>query len=394
MNKITQVLGEFVEGKTVAGVSALITKGGKEVYYGDCGVMDLQSGQAFDRDTIFRIFSMTKIVTAVSMMMLWEHGKFNMDDPISKFIPEFKNTKVAKDTADGKVEYAVPAREITFHDLFTMTSGIPYPGLAGSAALEAINDQYNKMDAAAAADEEAGQPWTTLRYVKEIAACPLCFDPGTHWRYGLSTDVLGGLVEVISGKTLGEFMQDEIFSPLGMVDTGFTVPVEKRGRVATIYTDSIDGIVPLNGRRSYSLSDNRRMQSGGAGLFSTVDDYTKFALMLLGEGEYNGVRLLKPETVRYMASDHLNDVQKADFYNPDDAGYTYGLTMRVLIDTKTSIHAESEGSFGWNGAAGTSIRIDPVKKVTALFAVQRMPPKHIEYLPKFMQAVCAVVDEL
>ena len=386
LDPISQVLNSFVEKHMVSGASALITKNGQERYCGSFGVSNLSTGQPHRRDTLGHMFSTSKPVTAVAVLTLMEQGKLKLTDPLSAFIPEFSHPQVVVTDAKGQVNLVPARREITLFDLLTMTSGIPYPG-EGDTVMNEVSRYYKPIHTQLRADEISGHPWSTLKYVRAIGACPLCFHPGDAWLYGLSCDVLGAVVEVITGKTLGEYLEQALFLPLGMKETSFRVSATSR--LSQIYTDSDQGLIPWEKpSMGFPMIDNASLESGGAGLISTIDDYSRFARMLLEGGSLEGVHILKPETVALMASDHLTPSQKATYDWIDEEGYSYGFMVRVMVNPAKSYYpTESLGAFGWNGLAGTSIRIDPAKGTTLVFMVQRVPPVHMDYLPPLVQAM-------
>jgi CubicO group peptidase (beta-lactamase class C family) len=222
---------------------------------------------------------------------------------------------------------------------------------------------------------------------------PLCFHPGESWLYGLSCDVLGAVIVVITGMSLGDYMQVKIFQPLGMDDTAFRMPTEKSGRIATIYTDGPQGVVPRKSRAAFEMVDDRKIEAGGAGLISTADDYTRFALMLMNGGTLDGIRILSEASVREMSRNHLDERQMLAYNAPNNIGYGYGLAMRVMINPDKSEYLENVGAFGWNGAAGTTVRIDPVLRRTVVFGIQRMPANHADFIPSLLKAVHETIHD-
>jgi CubicO group peptidase (beta-lactamase class C family) len=362
LKRIDGVMQEHVKAGRLAGASGLIARNGKVVFRQSWGEMKT--------DSIARMFSMTKGVTAVAALMLYEEGKFSLTDPISKYLPEFANMKVTKETVDasGKKSYeTVPAeRPITVRDLFRHTSGLDYSGPPDEKGEPA----YKSLGLL------GGAPilnFDLAEATRRLASVPLNDQPGTAWRYGYSVDVLGRLVEVVSGVTLDQFFQDRIFKPLGMKDTGFSVPEDKWARLATLYNPKRTGGIgrsPMPHQESYKKKPV--FFSGGMGLTSTMDDYAHFYQMLLNGGEYDGVRLLSRKTVDLMRSDHLGSMPHLGGMLPDTEGF--GLTFAVSPGPGKATEPGSAGSYYWSGAAGTSFWIDPQERLFGIFFIQILPP--------------------
>ncbi len=383
---ILDTLKSFVEKKLAAGVSALVTVEGKDEIFRCAGLADLQSRRPFARDTILRMYSTTKPMTATAVMMLVEEGVFSLDMPISRFLPEWKAVKVCV-IRDGKAVLEPAKREITVFDLLTMTSGIPYPSDEEDPVLKEVTRHYRKAFRHIAAQEALGKRISTREVIRIMAGCPLIFHPGERWKYGFSADVLGALIVAATGKELGVYLQEKILDPLQMADTGFRVPREKHFRIAPTYVPGKNGLVRRPKKRELDMIEEGSFESGGGGLFSTIDDYTRFARMLLNRGELDGVRILQPETVDMMTRNQLTEAQRLGCTWADENGYGYGFQMRVMMNPKQSAIHESIGSFGWNGLAGVSMRIDPVRRTTLLFGIQRIPPSHELFLPDLTEAV-------
>lgn len=385
---ILDLLRSFVDRKLAAGVSTLVTAEGKEEIFRCAGLADLQSRRPFLRDAILRMYSTTKPMTAVAVMTMVEEGVFTLDMPISRFLPEWKDVKVCV-MKDGKAVLEPAKREITVFDLLTMTSGIPYPAdrSTDDPVLKEVTRYYGKAFRHITAQEALGKRVSTREVVRLMAGCPLCFHPGEKWKYGFSADVLGALIVAATGKELGAYMKERIWDPLCMADTGFRMPREKLHRLAPTYTPGKNGLARRPKKRELDMTEEGGFESGGGGLFSTVDDYTRFARMLLNRGELNGVRILRPETVDMMTRNQLTQAQRLGCTWADENGYGYGFQMRVMMDPKQSAIHESIGSFGWNGLAGVSMRIDPVRRTTLLFGIQRIPPSHELFIPDLTVAV-------
>jgi CubicO group peptidase (beta-lactamase class C family) len=299
---------------------------------------------------------MSKPVTGVAVMMLVEQGKIRLNDPVSKFIPEFKDMKVAVARGSGTPYYTVPAeREITIRDLLTHTSGL---GSGGPTAPDAM-----KLLTSRAPGEKLDE------FIRKLAALPLDFQPGSQWRYsGLAAfDTLGRVVEVVSGMPYDQYLQRRIFDPLAMKDTSFAVPPEKRPRLITLYRRDANGKLEKHPNQEMLL--NAAYFSGAGGLTSTAEDYLQFGQMLLNGGMLNGVRLLSPRTVELMASNHVGDMFNGQLGRPAK-GMGFGLSMAVVQDAVASGYRLSNGSFGWDGAFGTQVWIDPKEKMVSVLMIQ------------------------
>lgn len=342
-----------MDKKEFAGVNLAIARGGKLAYVDSFCFRDLEAKKPMRRDTIFRIYSMTKPIASAAVMLLYEEGKFLLDDPVSKYIPGFEKLKVlAREDGDG-LQVVDLKRHVTVQHLLTHTSGL----------------SNNKAYQAAKVFSRDG----TLRdMAARLVTVPLAHQPGESWRYGQSIDVLGYLVEVWSGETFDVFLEERLFKPLGMKDTGFFVPEEKLDRVSKVYRLSDKGQiepVPQPGDPSRKPA----FLSGGGGLYSTLDDYLRFCQMLLNGGQFNGTRLLSRATVDYMMRNHV----PAGVMPPEGPngrkGYGFGLGGAVLLDPPASGTLSADGEFTWGGAAGTYFWIDRKNELVGLWLVQRPP---------------------
>ncbi len=358
------IAGEVAEGG-VKGASALVLHKGKEIYYNAFGFADAERGIPMQRDTIIHLYSMTKPVTAAAVMILAERGELDVWDEASRYFPEFRNSTVWSD--DGQCE--IPAeREITIWDLLNMTSGIPYPDGAHEPGR-----RMNKVLRELIARRERGEIVDTQEYVRQIAAVPLCFQPGNRWMYGFSADILGGIIEVVSGKKFGRFLREEIFEPLGMADTGFFVPKEKLGRFAQYYDMTPEGELKIHtgSHLGEYYGEDVAFESGGAGLVSTLDDYGRFASMMVGKGTYNGKRILGRKTVEFMTRNQLTPEQRRSMNWYSTKGDGYGCLMRVLIDPAEAGTNASLGEHGWDGWTGNYVTMDPSEDLVFLYFIQR-----------------------
>ena len=340
----SEKLQTYIDNEKLGGISALIYKNGETVYRENFGYLNLEEKVPMDETAIFRIFSMTKPITAVALMTLFDEGKFTLDDKVSKYIPEFEGAMVYNaetKTPEPQIE------ELTIRHLLTHTSGIPY-GWDQKAYVDSI---YRTLGASA---------WdgTIGEKVKILAKIPLKSQPGTKWEYGLGIDVAGYLVEVLSGTPLDVYMKTKIFDPLKMDDTGFYVPEEKHNRLATLCTIKNDTLQEADGQMKEGFKNPVTLFSGGGGLVSTVDDYLKFCKMLLNGGELDGVRILQEATAQLVMTNQL----PAGVVYDENKGY--GLAGSVNPET---------GVYGWAGAASTKFWIDPKNQMITIICTQLMP---------------------
>jgi len=382
LNRINIVMREHVAKGRLNGASGLILRNGKVVFretWGD-----------YKFDTIVRMYSMTKAVTGVAAMILYEEGKFSLNDPVSKYLPEFKSMKVGTDTVDasGKHVYgSVPAkREIQVRDLFRHTTGLDYAGPRD----EDGKPVYQKIEMMGGAPDAK---FDLAEAVKRLATVPLNEEPGTKWRYGYSIDVLGRLVEVLSGKPLDQFFQERIYGPLGMKDSGFFVPEAKWSRLAVLQTPKRDGNGTLEPSKGYAQEHYKYKPSlmlGGAGSVGTLDDYARFVTMLLNGGQLDGTRLLGRKTVELMRVDHLGALPRAALLTE---GEGFGLTFAVNLGPGKIASVGSEGEYRWGGAAGTIFWIDPKENMVGVFLINVLPPQGIPASDQFKRmAYQALVD--
>lgn len=360
MDKLLQK--EVDEGRA-AGASALVIHRDREIYFQAYGYADKEKKMPMRRDTIIRLFSMTKPITAAAVMLLAERGVIDVRDTVSQYIPAFCNQQV------WTGERLVPAeRENTIWDLLNMTSGICYPDESHEPG-----KQMGRVLEELIAKRERGEKADTLAYANAIAKVPLCFQPGALWMYGYSADILGAVVEAASGMRFGEFLQKEIFEPLEMKDTGFFVPEDKKDRFAQIYEwKEEQSLEPF--RESHLgeyYGEDVAFESGGAGLVSTLDDYSHFAGMMLHKGEYQGRRILGSKTVEFMTQNRLSEEQRVPCNWDSIRGYGYGCLMRVLMDQGAAGTNASLGEYGWDGWTGNYVTMDPEDEMTLLYFIQR-----------------------
>ena len=371
LQRIDRAVERSIQQGRIAGSVTLVVRHDKVAWFHAQGMADREAKTPMRTDNIFRICSMTKPITSVAVMMLYEDGYFLLDDPISKFLPEFKNPKVLVQNADGKEELVPAKREITIRDLLRHTSGITYNWQ------ETLGPRYAEANVASGLVQYDG---TLDESVKALAKLPLLYQPGEHWEYGLSVDVLGRLVEVVSGMSLDQFFRSRIFEPLGMHDTYFYLPEPAAKRLATAYTfydgkglsrfpetPIVEG--PFTYSADYPVHGPRKLFSGGAGLTSTAMDYAKFCEMLLNGGQFNGKRLLSRKSVELMTRDHLGNI------NQDVA---FGLGFEVL-GVKTPLQElGTPEEYGWGGFFYTTFSIDPKEKMIIIFMAQVHPSGNLK----------------
>ncbi len=365
IEQIKATMRSDIDNKFIAGANLLVLKDGKEIFYHEDGFGDIENGLGIKRDSIFRLYSMTKPVTAVAVLILVERGLIDLYDSVANFLPTFRNQRVF----DG--EKFVPAnREVNIKDLLSMTSGLVYPG--GDAVGKETEELFKEIDRKLFTDEAM----TTVEAMNRLGECALAFHPGSSWQYGTSADVLGAVVEVVSGKSFGQFLQEELFVPLGMNDTGFWIPEEKRSRLVNTYKH--DGKGGLEIYTGHNLGINNLMdkppvfESGGAGLVSTIDDYCKFANMLMNNGVHEGVQILRSRTVKYLTTQALTPEQQKGINNWTQlAGYSYSNLMRVLVDDSKQGDFGTLGEYGWDGWLGCYHSNSPKDGITILLMIQK-----------------------
>ena len=380
LDRISGVMQQHIATGTLAGASGLIYRNGKVVFREAWGEIK--------PDTIVRMYSMTKAVTGVAAMILYEEGKFSLTDPISKYMPEFKEMRVAREMTDssGKhVYYSVPAEHpILVRDLFRHTTGLDYLGPKDENGEPA----YKKIEMTGGAPRVS---FDLAEAVKRLATVPLNEEPGTKFHYGYSIDVLGRLVEVTSGKTLDRFFEERIFRPLQMNDTAFFVPEEKWKRLAVLYQPKKEGtgIERSTSPAQDSYKQKPMLLLGGAGLVSTLDDYARFCAMLLNDGQLDGARILGRKSVELMRLDHLGDLPRLGVIKD---GYGFGLTFAVNLGPGKTASVGSKGEYNWGGAAGTSFWIDPTEHLFGVFLIQVLPPTNIPAADQFKRMTYQALD--
>ena len=391
LERIKPVMQSYVDNAGYAGIVTMLARRGQVIYFDKVGWQDRENKVPMGLDAIFRIYSMTKPIICTALMLLHEEGRFQLADPLAKFLPAFGKVKVlVNDTSAGWKEVA-PIRPITVGDLFTHTAGLTYNFLEDSP----VGEQYRQANL-------MGDGQSTLQQViAELARFPLAFQPGSKWHYSMSIDVLAHLIEVISGQALQDFLQTRFFDPLGMVDTAFQVPADKRHRLAAMYghpdiaQNKFSDILAAwmagkNGRQeveaTYPSHNAPHFARGGHGLFSTAADYMRFAQMLLNRGKLDSVRLLAPKTIDFMHMNHLPaKLLPFEISGIPRAGYGFGLGSRVLLNVAESGLPGSVGEYGWAGAARTHYWVDPQEEVIGVMMAQFMIG--VDFLDKDFQTL-------
>ncbi len=366
LGRIGAAMGRYVDEGKLAGIATLIARRGQIVHLETVGWADIEKQRPLGEDAIYRIYSMSKPITVVGALMLWEEGRFLLDDPVSRYIPELAEMQVLRGMEGGKPVLSPPQNPMTIRHLMTHTAGMTYGMFAPDSPGEAMYRESGLL-----------RPDHTLAdMIQVLKGLPLLFEPGSRWLYSVSIDVLGRLIEVISGQSLDVFFRERIFEPLGMKDTGFFVAPEAVDRLATFYTMGEGGrLVPMGARAGRDYTRPEPLLSGGGGLVASILDYARFAQMLAQGGALNGVRLLAPRTVALMGSNHLPPAL-GWYGDPPHAGNGFGLGVRVLVDPAAAGQLDAPGSFGWSGYASTDYWVDPANEMYGIIMMQfvALPP--------------------
>jgi CubicO group peptidase (beta-lactamase class C family) len=376
LERLSATMQQAVDDGEVAGIVTLVLRGGEVAHHAAFGHLDREAGVPMPPDAIFRIASMSKAVTSVAAMMLAEEGRLSLDDPVSRFLPAYARTTVMGETAEAPVP---AAREIVIRDLLTHTAGISY----GTGPLEATYKAHDLYFWYFADKDEPIQASMT-----RLASLPFSSQPGEAWVYGYGTDLLGAVVEVASEQTLDAFFRTRIFEPLGMTDTSFYLPVEKRGRLAVVYSAGDGGLrrAPEGwiGQGDY-VEGPRVSFSGGAGLLSTATDYARFLQMLLNGGELEGVRLLSPASVDEMTTNQVGDLSR-------EGRFGFGLGFEIVEDVALAERPASTGEFSWGGAYFTRYFVAPAYDVVAVFLSQLLPSGRTPVQDRFRRLVYEAIE--
>lgn len=363
LDNLHKLIQGEIDRHQLAGAITLLARHGKVVDYRTYGMRDLATSTAMTNDTIFRDYSMTKPVTGVAMMILYEEGKWLPTDPIAKYIPEFAHLKVFNGVdADGKMILVDPDHAPTMRELMSHSAGFSYG--SGNSVVDAMYKDLKPMQSA-----------NLQEMIDKLAKIPLNYQPGKGWTYSLSMDIEGYLVEKLSGQSLPDFMRDHIFTPLGMKDAGFFVPADKRARFATGYSANAQGELTAPSGPSADYAEQPTLASGGGGLVSTIEDYYRFAQMLGNGGQLNGTRVLSPATVKLMTSNHLpKEILTGQFgigQHIMRPGFGYGFNCAVVFDPPEANLPDGKGTFFWDGAAGTWFWVDPTNDLVFVGMIQR-----------------------
>jgi CubicO group peptidase (beta-lactamase class C family) len=364
LENIRQYLNDtYVDDGKYVGTMTLVSRKGQVAYLDSLGFMDRENKRPMQEDTIFRIYSMSKAITSIAIMQLYEKSKFRLDDPVYWYIPSWKNLRVYQSGVYPNFLTSRPERHMTIRDLLTHMSGLTYDFMYKSN----VDAAYRKT--------KVQQAETLEEFIEILSTLPLEFSPGNKWNYSVSTDVLGYLVEVISGMKLEEYFKTNIFEPLNMEDTSFSCPQEKVDRLASLYEH-----VPNGEPRLLEIPFlNTKMASGGGGLFSTMVDYHNFCSMLLNQGEFNGKRLIGRKTLELMTVNHLpnnqdlTEMSESAFSETPYAGVGFGLGFSVMLDPAKSQTTSDIGEYGWGGAASTVFMINPKEDMFIIFLTQLLP---------------------
>lgn len=362
LKRLDGMMARMVDERRLAGVVTLLTRHGKTVQVTTHGKPDTSQGAAIKRDAIFRIASMTKPVTGVAMMMLYEEGKWRLNDPVSRHIPQFAKLQVhVGENADGTPKLEDARSQMTMRELMTHTAGLGYI-INNTNPVDKLYRQRGVLD--------SSKPLQTM--IDGLATMPLLAHPGSRWYYSISVDVQGYLVEKLSGQPFADFLQSRIFAPLGMKDSGFYVPADKVARVARVHGESPAGLAPAPARSDATVKPAG--PSGGGGLFSTADDYARFTQMLLNDGEFSGARLLAPRTVEMMRTNHV----LPEALKTMAPGTGWGMDFQVVTDAAAAGEATPTGTYSWFGIFGTWFWIDPVNDLSFIGMIQHQGPAAAE----------------
>lgn len=369
LKRVADHMDAYVEEGRIPCAVCLINRRGRETFFHSVGMRDVENGLDVQRDTVFRIYSMSKPVTSVALMMLYERGKFQLDDPVSRYVPSWKNLCVYESGEGDNVKTRPAKTPMTIKHLLTHTAGLTY----GFMANHPVDALYRQRGV------EGGGSRTLESMVEHLSEIPLLYDPGSLWRYSFATDVCGYLVQLFGDCDLDEFVKSEICSPLGLEDTDFCVREESANRLAACYQHTRDGFELQDASEDSHYLSRPTFLSGGGGMVSTIDEYQRFAQMLLNKGEFHGIRILGRKTVEYMSSNHLPGnadlaaMGQPVFSETSFEGIGFGLGFSVVIDPAAASVLDSVGEFAWGGAASTYFWIDPVEHLTVVFMTQLLP---------------------
>jgi CubicO group peptidase (beta-lactamase class C family) len=363
LGEIDGIMRSYIDDNKLAGIVLLVARDGKVAHAGTYGKMNIEANEPMRRDAMFRIYSMTKPITGAALMTLYDEGRFDLDDPVSKYLPSFKDVKVYAGEDGGTIKLADLTRPITIRDLMTHTAGLAY-GLLSISPVDEMYKEAKILDRTKNLDN----------MVERLVKIPLAQQPGQKWMYSIAVDVQGKLIEALSGKPLDEYFAERIFKPLAMNDTGFHVPADKLDRMTVNYGKKDGKLSPVDGGKDSQFATKPAFLSGGGGLVSTADDYLRFCQMMLNRGELDGARILKPETVDLMTRNHLPEKLVPITLGPLSMANTgFGLDFAVRVDTAKGDPAGSLGEYWWGGAASTQFFIAPREDLICVGMTQFMP---------------------
>ena len=380
--ELSRLLEEILE-QGPAGCGCAVARNGEILFEEYHGVKDLESGEPITADSVYRQYSTTKVAVCTGAMMLLERGKFLLNDPIYEYFPEWKDTMVAQPEEDGSYRVRPAKRPILIRDCFSMAMGIGYGGTDYThQAAEKVRAQLRANVGEYALQQE----------IKAMAEVPVAFDPGTHWLYGFGHELVAGLIEVVSGKGVGQFLKEELFEPLDMKNTGYHYFGDIRERMVTTYLLKEDGSREASPyfQRDELFEPEAKYEGGGAGLFSTVRDYLALTQMLACGGEYQGRKIMGRKTIDLMRCNQLNEQQLKEFRNPYLEGYGYGCGVRTLMDPSAGVNS-SVGEFGWTGMLGTYVSIDPAEKLSLVYMHNLFPNREAYIHPRIRNIVYGVL---
>jgi CubicO group peptidase (beta-lactamase class C family) len=386
------LMENYITPGKIAGCQVMVSRGGVPAYFRSFGQMDIERNKPMQEDTIFRIYSMTKPITSVALMMLFEEGRFQLNDPVSRFIPSWKGQQVWISGDGDDMETREPASPMTMRHVLSHTSGLTY-GTGLFPSEHPVDKFYDKLGV----NRDAGE--TIESFAQKLSTVPLRYDPGTQWCYSLATDVCGCLVEFISGVPFGQFLQERIFDPLGMTDTSFVVPEEKLDRLAANYERRADKTLKLLDDPMNSLYANpNRFPSGGGGLASTTADYGRFCEMLRGGGQLEGQRIIGGRTLKLMHRNHLpngtdlGSIAMGSFSETAYDGVGFGLGFASTLDD-VAAGTIGAGDYYWGGAASTIFWVDPVEDMFVIFMTQLMPSATFNFRGQIKNIIYGAIED-
>jgi CubicO group peptidase (beta-lactamase class C family) len=380
--EIDSLMNSYVSEGKLAGVVILAARDGKVAHAGTYGKMDIEDGRPMRRDALFRIYSMTKPITGAALMTLFDEGRFELDDPVAKYLPGFDKVKVFAGQDGGTIKLVDLQRPITIRDLMRHTAGLAY-GLFPASPVDEMYKEAKLLDRSKNLDS----------MIERLVKVPLAAQPGEKWMYSIAVDVQGKLIEVLSGKPLDEFFAERVFKPLAMQDTGFFVPADKLDRMTVNYNKKDGRLAPVDGSRTSQFATRPALLSGGGGLVSTADDYLRFAQMMLNRGELDGARILKPQTVDLMTRNHLADELMPIQIGPLAlANVGFGLDFAVRVKAASGEPAGSVGEYWWGGAASTQFFVAPREKLILISMTQFMPATPTYLMDARKKLYSAVLD--